>query len=72
MTEKQIQRRRLAIESKIKHWERMLSDLQGECAHPNVISKHGGNTGNYCPADNVYWTSYNCPDCGRRWTVYKE
>jgi hypothetical protein len=46
-----------------------LLELKEECHHPNVIKKHGSNTGHLCRTDDEYWTDYKCPDCGKFWST---
>ncbi len=55
----------------IKKWHDKLEQLQENCPHENAKIEYGGNTGNYDPSSNVYWKKYNCPDCGKTWTKYK-
>lgn len=35
-----------------------------------VKKVHGSNTGNWCPADDCYWTDCECTLCGKRWREY--
>jgi hypothetical protein len=46
-----------------------ISNYQLKCKHKNVNIKECGNTGNWCPADDIYWTEYNCPDCLKFWSI---
>ena len=72
MTRNGIQKRRAAIERKLTEWNKELIELQDQCPHTEAIAKPGANTGNFCPADDTYWTTYKCPDCDKRWTVYHD
>ena len=42
--------------------------IQLKCSHKNANKKHGANTGNYDPTCDRYWTEFDCPDCGKRWS----
>lgn len=42
---------------------------QNKCKHKNATKKWGGNTGNYDPSADCYWTEFHCPTCLKRWTV---
>lgn len=46
--------------------------MQSVCQHTDTTVKHDGNTGNYCPDDDTYWTDYKCNVCGKKWTTYSE
>lgn len=50
-----------------EQWEK-LRILQLECSHENATKKYCGDTGNFDPADNIYWIEIKCPDCGLMWT----
>jgi hypothetical protein len=67
--QRDIARKRNELEEEIKKVNTQIEILRAECTHPNVIVKHGGNTGNYDPSQDCYWTDYHCPDCGFRWSV---
>lgn len=56
------------LEKQIVKLQREVCTLQTICTHPNLKKKHGSNTGNYDPSCDCYWTEFDCPDCGRRWT----
>lgn len=62
--------KRIRIQQNINRWQTELTALQELCEHPDVIIKHEGNTGNYDPSSDCYWTTYKCPDCDKYWTVY--
>ena len=59
------------IKTKIEDLNQQLISLQAECTHPNVVKTYHGDTGNYDPSCNRYWTKFNCPDCGKWWTEEK-
>lgn len=41
--------------------------LQGKCKHPLLKYRCQGNTGNYDPSQDCYWTEFYCPLCDKRW-----
>lgn len=49
-----------------------IEEIQAVCAHRDATKTHGANTGNYDPHADTYWTDYDCPDCGKRWTVFHD
>lgn len=57
------------IKKKIKKWELRLKEAQATCKHQNASKTHHANTGNWCPQDDSYWTTFNCPDCGKIWNM---
>lgn len=38
------------------------------CKHPNIEFENKSNTGNWCDADDSYWISIDCLDCGAKIT----
>lgn len=56
---------RQRIDEKIK----FIQDV--ECTHPKVIVVHRADTGNWCKADDRYWTENTCQDCGKLWIEEK-
>jgi hypothetical protein len=46
---------------------RMLNN-QIQCTHPAVVKHHHSDVGNWSKADDCYWTDFECPDCGKRWS----
>lgn len=71
-TPDQIRKRLLLLQGKLNKVYSEISDLRSECAHPNVIVTHHGDTGNYCQADDRYWKEFTCPDCGKFWNEEKK
>ena len=63
-----IQRRRMAIEEQIEGLYTKLKELQKECRHRKVIKEAHSDTGNWCKADDSYWYTFDCPECGKHWT----
>jgi hypothetical protein len=59
---KRLQNELVKIQEKIKKY-------QLKCQHLNVVETPRGNTGNYDPNDDKYWTEYSCPDCLKQWSV---
>jgi hypothetical protein len=55
-------------QKEIEKLRAQISKIQNKCKHLNANKKHGANTGNYDPSDDCYWTVFDCPDCGKRWT----
>ena len=48
-----------------------ITKIQTACKHVNVNKSFGANTGNYDPSCDVWWESFDCTDCGKYWTIYK-
>jgi hypothetical protein len=69
--QREINRVREKLENEAAQIKKQLLDLRTECTHPNVILKHGANTGNYDPSQDCYWIDHHCPDCGLKWTREK-
>lgn len=63
---KLIERRRLQIKSRMQE----IKELQEQCPHFGLTEVPGGDTGNWCKADDKYWYDYKCPNCGKSWRVY--
>ena len=61
-----IVRRSLA---RIKTASQTIARVQSKCSHKKVEKKHRGDTGNYDPSNDRYWTEMYCPTCDKRWTV---
>lgn len=55
------------IHKEIADLKTRLKRIQTKCLHPNVKKEHGANTGNYDPSADCYWTTFECPDCGKYW-----
>lgn len=70
MNRTRIQKRRATIEKKLAEWNKELIELQHQCPHAEAIATPGADTGNFCRADDTFWTMFKCPDCGKVWTVY--
>lgn len=58
------------LKQKIGKINQEIADIQEQCPHDNLKLKRGGNTGNYDPSADCYWTDYHCPDCQKKWTVF--
>ena len=69
MTSKQIQRKWAVLHRKQVKLYEDLGHLQSLCEHPNVQKKHKGNTDNYDPQADRYWTEWTCPDCRKFWNT---
>jgi len=52
------------LDKKVQTLTTELEGLQAKCLHKNVKTEHGGNTGNYDPTSDIYWTETTCLDCG--------
>lgn len=52
----------------IAKWSDKIREIQESCLHPNKVTVHKGDTGNYDPSQDCYWTENKCPDCGKFWT----
>ena len=46
-----------------------LEEIQQKCKHSRVNQKDSGNTGNYDPTADRYWTAYHCLLCDKKWIV---
>jgi len=71
--------------AKIARAQTKITELRASCPHNTdwtmrgkfkqypeyVKSTPGSNTGNWCSADDTYWTEYECANCGQKWTEYK-
>lgn len=64
-----IAKRRMTLVKRIHSIMEKMNALQEECTHPNCVSEHHSDTGNYCKQDDSYWTDHKCPDCGKHWTT---
>lgn len=67
MTQDEIRKKCESIDKREEKLAKELAKLQSICQHPNVLSKHDSNTGNYDPSADSYWIDYTCPDCRKRW-----
>jgi hypothetical protein len=56
-----------AYEKEIDKLENKIRRLQDNCKHKNVVKTHRGNTGNWDPNDDCYWTEFDCPECEKHW-----
>jgi hypothetical protein len=45
-----------------------LRELQKGCKHKHVVKTARSDTGNWCPSDDSYWYTFECPECGKYWT----
>ena len=68
MTPEEIRKKRAALEKRREKYFIDKYKLEDACPHENATKKHKGNTGNYDPASDLYWTEFTCPDCGKFWT----
>lgn len=57
--------------TKLELLKKQISNYQNKCQHKNTEHEHGANTGNWDPSNNIYWTTYHCLDCNKRWTEYQ-
>jgi hypothetical protein len=62
-----IQRERQTIEAQINELNAKLQLLRETCKHKKAIKVAHGDTGNWCKADDSYWYSFDCPECGKHW-----
>jgi hypothetical protein len=63
-----IVKKRLAIEAKLKEYNKKLDDLQKSCPHYRSWYENKGSTGSW-DRDDSFWRNYECEDCGRVWTT---
>ncbi len=64
-----IRRRVTALWKRIHDAHKEIDKLQSECSHPGATKKHCGDTGNYDPSCDRYWTEFKCPNCDKQWEV---
>lgn len=55
------------IREKMQALNAQLLYLQEECQHQNAVKENKSDTGNWCKADDCYWTECKCPDCLKFW-----
>lgn len=58
------------IYKEIELLNKRLKNIQSKCPHLNKTEEYGSNTGNLSEVDDRYWTTFQCSDCDKRWTVY--
>jgi hypothetical protein len=63
-----IVKKRLAIEAKLKEYNKKLDDLQKSCPHYRSWYENKGSTGSW-DRDDSFWRNYECEYCGKRWTT---
>jgi hypothetical protein len=57
-----------SIKISLEALKQALEDIQSKCSHLQVEKTHGGDTGNYDPSNDHYWTEFHCLVCDKRWT----
>lgn len=62
-----IARKVAAMREKISACRAIIEACQADCSHPGVVIENRGNTGNWCPDDDAYWSEWDCPNCGKHW-----
>lgn len=67
--QRMINRTHNSLTSEIENLQRQIEHNQAECGHPFAGKKHMSDTGNYDKSADRYWTEFECPDCGKRWSV---
>lgn len=66
-----IQRKRTQLERRLAAVQSDLAMLKASCPHEAVKRTAKSDTGNWCAADDRYWTACECLDCGKHWTEFK-
>ena len=63
-------KRVIRIQDKISKLVAELKGIQDACTHPHATLRYqyDSNTGNWCKADDSYWTNLYCGLCDKRWT----
>jgi hypothetical protein len=58
------------LRKQISSLNEQILDIQNECSHPIscLKFKYEADTGNWCSADDSYWTVYTCSLCEKRWS----
>ena len=67
MPKKQLKAHRI-----MKQIDDLYGDLrkhQEKCKHTRATMEHTSDTGNWCKADDRYWTTFTCPTCLKIWTL---
>jgi predicted GNAT superfamily acetyltransferase len=59
----------VTAQRKIAEWWEKIRIIQENCPHKDVVTVHKGDTGNYDPSQDCYWTENKCPDCTKYWRV---
>ena len=60
------------LQKELARIHKRIETYQNKCKHKNVLIKECGDTGNWCPDDDRYWTEYRCQDCLKFWSVDKK
>src|SRR6185437_4204068 len=55
------------VQSRMKYWQRVLTNIQDECTHEGHTRVNKTDSG-YC--ETFYWTDCHCPHCDKHWTDY--
>jgi len=50
-----------------KRIDNQIKKIRETCKHPDHTLINKGNTGNFCPGDDSYWSECECKDCGAQW-----
>jgi hypothetical protein len=66
-----IQKKRAQLERRLTTVQNDLAVLRTQCPHENAERTAKSDTGNWCAADDRYWTACECLDCGKHWTEWK-
>lgn len=66
-----IQKKRAQLELRLTPAQNELAVLRTNCPHEAVKRMAKSDTGNWCAADDRYWTACECLDCGKHWTEWK-
>lgn len=66
-----------AIRERIERDQAKLADelhqLQEKCTHRgNLTHKYNGSSGSWDRADDCYWITWTCHDCGKRWETSQD
>ena len=58
------------LEAQIKSICEEIKTIQDACSHPDacLAKEHEGDTGNYDPSEDGYWTNFTCGLCRKKWT----
>ena len=57
----------ITLSKQISKMNSKLNSIREVCKHSNKVGVDGGDSGNWCPSDDCYWTDYTCPDCLKQW-----
>ena len=58
---------RAIVVQQMQELREQLTTLQQTCTHVYTTYQPRADTGNWCAADDQYWTDLHCYECGLHW-----